>query len=301
MLLEHAVINQIDTTGKNLGQKPKADYSREELGAILKYGASNLFKANLGADQAKLEEIDLDDVINKAEAYETATAPTGTSLGGEDFMHQFEIQDVKADTTSWDDIIPLADREKYAEDAKKDGVDVAAGGGRKRAPPTARDPNAMDTGSDAGSDGDGKGKKPARKAPGTKQQRAMALKDRDLRVLVRSVQKFGDIRHRYDAIVKDAKLVDKNRSIITSTVDELLRACHKTIDEHEKVSKATGAPERKKDAKAILFQFRGVASVNAETVVQRVEELKVLHDGAWSPALLASEDRRLPHSPPRPY
>jgi chromodomain-helicase-DNA-binding protein 1 len=46
-------------------------------------------------------------------------------------------------------------------------------------------------------------KKP--KAPGparkTASQKAMELKERDVRVLIRSLQRWGDIRQRYDVIV----------------------------------------------------------------------------------------------------
>jgi chromodomain-helicase-DNA-binding protein 1 len=77
----------MDTSGTNLGQVQSStrpeNYTKEELASILKFGAANIFKQDANG-QSKLEEMDLDDVINKAEAYETATAPTGTSLGGEE-------------------------------------------------------------------------------------------------------------------------------------------------------------------------------------------------------------------------
>jgi len=69
----------------------------------------------------KLDEMDLDDILTKADAFDTdATAQPGTtSLGGEGFLSQFaEIQDVKndmADDLSWDDIIPVAERVKLDE------------------------------------------------------------------------------------------------------------------------------------------------------------------------------------------
>jgi chromodomain-helicase-DNA-binding protein 1 len=53
-------------------------------------------------------------------------------------------------------------------------------------------------------------KKP--KAPGptrkTASQKAMELKERDVRVLIRSLQRWGDIRQRYDIIVSPVWLAE---------------------------------------------------------------------------------------------
>ncbi|GAA6002896.1 chromatin-remodeling ATPase CHD1 [Rhodotorula paludigena] len=288
MILEYAIVNQMDTSGKNLGQnaaptKPE-NYTKEELASILKFGAANIFKSE-GA-QAKLEELDLDDVINKAEEYETATAPTGTSLGGQEFLNQFAVQDVKADMTSWEDIIPAEDRERVqallAEEEKKKAQEestrraaaqVAPGayGGpvpasRESSPPSS--PKAS------------KSKKPS--APRkTEAQRSMELKDRDIRTLVRGLTRFGDIRHRYDAIVKDARLEGKSRAVVTQIVDDLLKLCRAEIQKkHDKLDAMKVAGEEitaKVKNQAVLVEFRNVGNLNAETIVQRADELKLLH------------------------
>ncbi|GAA5902083.1 hypothetical protein JCM5296_006600 [Sporobolomyces johnsonii] len=291
MVLEYAIVNQMDTSGKNLGQvastRPE-NYTKEELASILKFGAANIFKSD-GA-QSKLEEMDLDDVINKAEAYETATAPTGTSLGGEDFLNQFAVQDVKADMTSWDDIIPAEDRaeveaqmkKRAAEEAQQQSTRRAAAKiapgayqGADGAPPSDRE-------SSPGSPRSGNKEKKKPAAPRkTETQRSMELKDRDLRTLVRGLQRFGDIRHRYDAIVKDARLEGKNRTIITQMVDDLLKLCRDEIEKkHENLDRMKAAGEdipAKVKNQAVLVTFRGVDKINAETVVQRADELKILH------------------------
>ena len=85
--------------------------------------------------------MDLDDILNKAEEHETVgEANAGaTSLGGEGFLHQMAIvSDVKADL-SWDDIIPLEDRQKFEEeeqDREREEREAQAAkdsAGRKRA------------------------------------------------------------------------------------------------------------------------------------------------------------------------
>ncbi|BGP09052.1 ATP-dependent DNA helicase Hrp3 [Rhodotorula toruloides] len=290
MILEYAIVNQMDTSGKNIGQvqptKPE-NYTREELASILKFGAANIFKSD-GA-QSKLEEMDLDDVINNAESYETATAPTGTSLGGEEFLNQFAVQDVKADMTSWEDIIPAEDRERVkaemaeeekkaaaeAESTRRAAAQVAPGAYKgKDGTPASRESSP---GSPRGSKKD---KKPA--APRkTDAQRAQELKDRDIRTLIRGFNRFGDIRHRYDAIVKDARLESKNRTVITQMIDELLKLCRDEIQKkkdmlEEMKEKGEDIPNKLKN-QAVLVSFRGVDKINAETVVQRAEELEILH------------------------
>ncbi len=40
----------------------------------------------------------------------------------------------------------------------------------------------------------------------------LELRERDLRVLIRGIQKWGDIRARYDEIVKEARLEGKKPS-----------------------------------------------------------------------------------------
>jgi len=64
------VINQMDTSGANFNPKnvtkPTPDFSKEELSAILKYGAQNMFKTDETALNKNLAEMDLDDILNKA-------------------------------------------------------------------------------------------------------------------------------------------------------------------------------------------------------------------------------------------
>lgn len=292
----------MDTSGTNLGQVTPSsrpdNYTKEELASILKFGAANIFKQDSG--QSKLEEMDLDDVINKAEAYDTATAPTGTSLGGEEFLNQFAVQDVKADMTSWEDIIPAEARAVVDEERRK--VEVAAQSSRRAAAqlpagtyhgadgaPHSRESSPHEP-SAKGKGGKDKAKGAARK---TDAQRSMELKERDLRVLVRGLQRFGDIRHRYDAIVKDARLEGKNRAVITQTIDDLLQKCRDAITaKHDEIeSRRVGGDEVSvaMKNKAVLVTFQSISNINAETVIQRAEELRILHQRASNPASSAED------------
>ncbi|KPV71789.1 uncharacterized protein RHOBADRAFT_49029 [Rhodotorula graminis WP1] len=289
MILEYAIVNQMDTSGKNIGQaaptKPE-NYTKEELSSILKFGAANIFKSD-GA-QAKLDELDLDDVLNQAEEYDTATAPTGTSLGGEEFLNQFAVQDVKADMTSWEDIIPADDREralaKLEEEAKEAKAKAQADSTRRAAAQVA--PGAYGGPAPASRESSPESspqasKKKASAPRKTDTQRSMDLKDRDIRTLVRGLQRFGDIRHRYDAIVKDARLEGKNRGVVMSLVDDLLKLCRAEIQKKQDDldSKRAAGEEvtTKMKNQAVLVTFRGVSNLNADTIIQRADELKLVH------------------------
>ncbi len=147
--------------------------------------------------------MDLDDILTRAEDHETmADGGTGASLGGEGFLAQFAaVSDIKNDM-NWEDIIPLEERQKFDkdEDSRK-AEEIAADESRDRKRTHAQV-------SYEGMDVDqppvpSTTKKPKNPAPQRKSasQKAMELKERDVRVLIRSLQRWGDIRQRYDIIV----------------------------------------------------------------------------------------------------
>lgn len=152
----------------------------------------------------KLDEMDLDDILNRAEDHETLAeeGDGGTSLGGEGFLAQFAaVSDVKNDM-SWEDIIPIEERQKFEkEDDQRKAEDLAAEDSRDRkrnhAPVSYE---GMDVDQPPAASAPKKPKTPSaqRKTPS---QKAMELKERDVRVLIRSLQRWGDIRQRYDVIV----------------------------------------------------------------------------------------------------
>ena len=154
----------------------------------------------------KLDEMDLDDILNRAEDHETmaqAGEGVGASLGGENFLAQFAaVSDVKNDM-SWEDIIPLEERQKLEADEDERKVEEeAASESRDRKRTHAQvSYEGMDVDQPTPATAP---KKP--KAPGptrkTASQKAMELKERDVRVLIRSLQRWGDIRQRYDLIVR---------------------------------------------------------------------------------------------------
>ena len=240
-----AVINQMDTSQAHLSSKATSrdtskpnDLSKDELHAVLKYGAQKMcvsllldnllfssltsysclfqsffpvsipfvtisFDKDDNQQNQKLDEMDLDDILNRAEDHETiANQGEGASLGGEGFLAQFaNVSDIKNDM-NWEDIIPLEDRQRFeqeethrkleelaqqeAKDRKRNHAPVSYEGMDVEHTPASSAPKKP------------KGPAPQRK---TASQKAMELKERDVRVLIRSLQRWGDIRQRYDIIV----------------------------------------------------------------------------------------------------
>ncbi|KAF8210536.1 transcription regulator [Mycena galopus ATCC 62051] len=290
MVLEYAIINQMDTSQAHLSSKATAvakdphkpdNLSKDELTAVLKYGAQKMFDKDDTAQSQKLDEMDLDDILNRAEDHETmaVNGDGGTSLGGEGFLAQFAgVTDVKNDM-SWEDIIPLEQRQKFEEDEdKKD--DLITGDSRKRThaqvsyegmdvdqPPSTSAP-----------------KKP--KVPGpmrkSASQKAMELKERDVRVLIRSLQRWGDIRQRYDVIVTESKLQDKNKGMIFDVADDIIDVCNKALKDNEdqkRSRQASGEPlTNAQKSKAVLVTCRNVSNINAETVISRHRDLRILYN-----------------------
>ncbi|KAF9568036.1 chromodomain-helicase DNA-binding protein [Agrocybe pediades] len=293
MVLEYAIINQMDTSQAHLSSKAtgnskdgntKTDnLSKDELTAVLKYGAQKMFDKDDTQQSKKLDEMDLDDILNRAEDHETTQTGegVGASLGGESFLAQFAaVSDVKNDM-SWEDIIPLEERQKLeAEEDERRTEESLANETRKRNHAQVSY-EGMDVDQPAATSAP---KKP--KAPGpqrkTPSQRAMELKERDVRVLIRSLQRWGDIRQRYDVIVQEAKLQDKNRGMMYDVADEIIEICSQAVKESEEQKRlrmASGETlTNAQKSKAVLVTCRGVGNINAETVLSRNRDLRILYN-----------------------
>jgi len=116
----------MDTSQAHLSSKPGSqgkdqakpdNLSKDELTAVLKYGAQKMFDKDDSQQTKKLDDMNLDDVLKSAEDHETMAADGdgGTSLGGEGFLAQFAaVSDVKNDM-NWEDIIPRTEQRSQAK------------------------------------------------------------------------------------------------------------------------------------------------------------------------------------------
>ncbi|KAH9176362.1 SNF2 family N-terminal domain-containing protein [Lactarius sanguifluus] len=292
MVLEYAIINQMDTSQAHLSGKTgngkdvtKPDnLSREELTAVLKYGAQKLFDKDNTQQDKKLDEMDLDDILNRAEDHETITSGDGgASLGGEGFLASVaSVSDVKTEI-SWEEIIPLDERQKVErEDDQRKAEELAAldTKDRKRShAPVSYEGMDVDQPVSASANKKPKGPAPTRKSAS---QKAMELKERDVRVLIRSMQKWGDIRQRYDIIVGDAKLQDKNKGMIIDVADDIVELCASAVEDNNTQKQTRVAAGETlttaQKSKAVLVTYRNVGNINAETVLSRTRDLHILYN-----------------------
>ena len=93
MVLDHLVIQRMDTTGRRVlsnsegGHNTQVPFSKDELDALLKFGAEEIFRED-GEQDKRLQEMDIDAIINQAE---TATMEPTHSSKAEELLSQFKI------------------------------------------------------------------------------------------------------------------------------------------------------------------------------------------------------------------
>ncbi|TPX33995.1 hypothetical protein SmJEL517_g03222 [Synchytrium microbalum] len=281
MVLEYAIIKQMDTSGRSVLQKggqaeQTEKMTREELQTILKFGARNLFKAHEAANELHgssaaggnlLEEFNLDEVLARAEESET-TADGGATDGGAEFLEQWRIADVGINELSWNDIIPEEERKKSEEEERKKQEEALASRAKRAAGPASY----AEGGGGGGADDDGKrkrGRKGGKKKDGSSSDK---LDDKDLRALHRAMLKWGDPEDKYEEIVKDADLEDKDTDLIYDTCHRLFEDCQKALADHEEaIANVTDRKEKRKE-KAVTIAFEGLPAVNAKQLYTRVND-----------------------------
>ncbi|KAI5808830.1 SNF2 family N-terminal domain-containing protein, partial [Peziza echinospora] len=279
MILEHLVIS-MGVTDKEVTDKVKKGKdgpTSSELSAILKARASKMFEAN--DNQKKLEELNIDDILAHAEDHVTQVEVGMGGEGGTEFLKQFEVTDYKADL-SWDDIIPKSELESIQEAEQRHEEEtylneqIAQNSKRKRktvngeglteqraAKKRAKELSSANI-EDVYDDVDEDGSRP--------------LTEREIRNLYRAYTRYGSLDERYDEIVGDAGLVDRNMQFIKDTVLEMIRLGKIELDAANAAKQEDELRPGKKEKKAILFDFKGARKLNAETIVQRPEDLKIL-------------------------
>ncbi|KAJ2863608.1 ATP-dependent DNA helicase Hrp3, partial [Coemansia asiatica] len=129
MVLEYCIIKGMDTSGLHITESERkqiekskqgksggivgsssggSTFSRDELAAILKFGASSMFADDsVTMQQHRLDDMDLDKMLEDAEQAETSEAGVA-----DDFLSQFKVADYGGSGMSWDDIIPEDDRQR---------------------------------------------------------------------------------------------------------------------------------------------------------------------------------------------
>ncbi|KAK9451714.1 SNF2 family N-terminal domain-containing protein [Limtongia smithiae] len=283
MILEYAIISLGITDTSSASKKPEP--TSKELSAILKFGAGNMFKAN--QNQEKLENMNLDDILEHAEDHNTTPDLGESHLGGEEFLKQFEVTDYKADV-SWDDIIPANDLARIKEEDQKrkdqeyleEQIEMSS---RRKA--AMKSLTNEDEESDDGTDQrEARRKERAmrRKQEAEEASDPNALSEKDIRTVYKSILRYGDLRERWDRIVSDGSFSNKDSEVIKKIYDEIVETSKSEIarQEAKRLEQSQQAIDngKRKERKAVLFDYKGIKNLNAELILQRPLDMKVLYD-----------------------
>ncbi|KAJ6259132.1 hypothetical protein Dda_6029 [Drechslerella dactyloides] len=294
LLMEYAVYMGItDSTINDKVKKTSASLSQAELANVLAARAHKIFEGDREkANQKKLEDLNIDDYLLHAEDHDTDAQ--GASLirneGGEAFqelLKQFEVTDVDVD---WDRVLPPEQLEtlRLAEKAKQDEEflqeQIKANTKRVRRPMNGVNDSESSDEEKTPARGRRGGPKKRRPEPRRREESpdeegeipdpSRALTDREVRNLYNAFVRYGIVEDRYDDIVRDAKLADRDRELILTTINDIVRLSEEAIKAHEEAQREEGVT--RKDKKAILFEYQGVKDINAEKVTQIPDFLRVL-------------------------
>lgn len=295
LILEHITIHQaitekevkaIKASLESAGVGTNEPVSTDDISRILRRRGQKMFEQS--GNQKKLEELDIDAVLENAEVHNTEQGGGITASGGADFLKSFEYTDVKLDL-EWDEIIPkeqleqLREQEKQKEDEKylesmieqsqprKRKAHTDEGREQRAAKKRARDlaaEAAADIESDLESNSDKDPKRP--------------LSEKEVRNLIRAHEKFGSIEERQDELVKEARLTGRDIDILKATLDDVLDISRRLLQEEAdrvyNLERESNKPITKKDRKAVLFDYKGVKRLNAETLTERPIEMRMLKE-----------------------
>uniref|UniRef100_A0A3Q3XLG4 Uncharacterized protein n=1 Tax=Mola mola TaxID=94237 RepID=A0A3Q3XLG4_MOLML len=297
MVLDHLVIQRMDTTGKTVlhtGAAPSssAPFNKEELSAILKFGAEELFKEPEGEEQEP-QEMDIDEVLKRAETRENDPGP---STVGEELLSQFKVanfsmmddEDIDIDSErsqrSWDEIIPEEQRRRMEEEERQKELEEIYLLPRMRncakqisfnASEVRQSRNRRYSGSDSDSPSDRKRPKKRGRPRTIPRENIKGFSDAEIRRFVKSYKKFGGPLERLDAIARDAELVDKSEHDLKRLAETVHNGCVRTLRENPCGAEKTSGGRRGK-VKGPTFRISGV-QVNAKLVISHEEELAPLH------------------------
>eukprot|EP00127_Corallochytrium_limacisporum_P004825 Clim_evm8s183 gene=Clim_evmTU8s183 len=313
MLLDHLVIQRMDTSGRVVSggeNKSKVPFSKDELNKLLKFGASNMFAGAENdddeddgkppgsgpiKDKSKLEDIDLDAILDRAEVSEDAEKTTA----GDQFLNQFKVTEFSAAELEkdWDQIIPKKQREKIEREEEEKRL-KEMNLGRRRVKPvmtyteefgdetdskgTTRSKKERNKrgGGSAAESGDDVSTKRRRREPAAGGEGCHGMDATDLRRFERALRKFGSSPERRDEVLRDAQLDDLNLdgATLDKIVSTLTTAARTAIKEREEEDK--NKPKEDKDQKAVrrpvVTAQVGDVKFNAEEFSERQEQMAFL-------------------------
>ncbi|KAE8635713.1 hypothetical protein XENTR_v10002714 [Xenopus tropicalis] len=293
MVLDHLVIQRMDTTGKTVlhtGSTPSSStpFNKEELAAILKFGAEELFKEPEGEEEEP-QEMDIDEILKRAETRENEGGPLTV---GDELLSQFKVANFSTmeeddmvepnrDSKSWEDIIPTDQRRRMEEEEREKELQEiyllprmrnCAKQANFNGSEGRRSRNRRYSGSDSDSMSDRKRPKKRGRPRTIPRENIKGFSDAEIRRFIKSYKKFGGPLERLDAIARDAELVDKSETDLRRLGELIHSGCIKALKDSSGQERAG----RRGKMKGPTFRISGV-QVNAKLVSSHEDELAPLH------------------------
>merc|ERR1711892_1268325 len=276
MVLDHLVIQRMDTTGRTVlksgmdasagGQdKSGQPFSKDELNAILKFGAEELFKEDDDDKDGDEPVCDIDEILKRAE---TRTHEENDAAG-DDLMSGFKVASLAVDEDDavksakidggggggagggiqklWEEIIPSNVREELEEEeGQKELAELYLGprqrktvlGGENKENENKRKRGSQSEESDQElSDMDDKSDPETPPKKKRKGDKIKGFNDGDIRRFIKSYKKFPLPLTRMSDIALDADLTEKPVANLVELGRLLRERCSEALDQETDASK----------------------------------------------------------------
>ncbi|KAH8412421.1 hypothetical protein KR009_001844, partial [Drosophila setifemur] len=316
MVLDHLVIQRMDTTGRTVLDKSGNGHSsnsnpfnKDDLSAILKFGAEELFKDEQDHDDELV--CDIDEILRRAEtrnedpempaddllsAFKVASIATFEEEPS-DLVKNEDAADDEDDSKDWDDIIPegfrkvIEDQERakeiedlYLPPRRKTTAANQAEGKRGAGKGVKGKQPADDSGDsdyELGSEGSGDDGRPRKRGRPAMKEKITGFTDAELRRFIRSYKKFPAPLNRMEAIACDAELQEKPMAELKRLGELLHDRCVQFLNEHKEEEHKTAATEetpgaKQRRARATFSVKLGGVSFNAKKLLACEQELQPL-------------------------
>merc|ERR1719481_980029 len=295
MVLDHLVIQRMDTTGRTVlktgagasaGGRDKSGqpFSKEELNAILKFGAEELFKEDEDKDGEE-PVCDIDEILKRAE-----TRMHEDEDAGDDLMSGFKVASLAVDEDDavknakedasggiqklWDEIIPSNVREELEEEERqKELAELYLGprqrktvlGGENKENENKRKRGSQSDESDEDmSEAEGKSDPETPPKKKRKDDKIKGFNDNEIRRFIKAYKKFPLPLTRMSEIAEDAELTEKPVSNLVDLGRLLRERCTEALDQETD-------PTKKVDSVKL-----GKVSVNPKTLIETESLLRPL-------------------------
>ena len=287
LVLDHLVIQRMDTTGKTVFSKSdtsKMPFDKADLAAILKFGAEDLFKEKEGEEQEP--EVDIDDILKGAEMRDCDNQADENELLSAFKYANFVLDEEKelaavnvgstmnADNEKdWNEIIPEEQLEKIREEERRKAEEEMNLGPRQRTKVQnfEEKSNNKDESSDDDEEGEGKKRGPYKKKV------LFSFTETEIKRFAKSLKKFCHPLERLDDIAQDAELEDHS----TAEIEELCREVMKRVQEKAEgpsspVNEELTSNGKKKPDRGPVVKI-GQVDIYVRPLLKQHNDLEALH------------------------